>query len=481
MSANKPSLRGGVALAVGFAAAFLIGGCGSAQLRPDSGNPVFFPPAPEKPRLQFLAAFSGPTDLGEAGASGFEKFVLGEEEQKEGISTPYGLAIFDGKLYVCDVGKKRVEVLDLKKRSFGYMTEDRRLMNPVNIFIEQNGTKYVADPTAGAVFVFDAGDTLQGILGKELKISPIDVVIRGPHCYVTDFAGNQVVVMDKTTGKEIRRIGEKGDGENQFQVVSDLAVGPNGDLYVTDKLKAKVFHFDASGNFKRTIGRRGDNIDELVRPKGIAVDRENRIWLIDAGVSMGAKVWSTEVAKIYDHEGRLLLFFGRPGNEPGNMNLPAKIILDYDHVDLFKHYAVKGANIEFLVFVSNQYGPRKVNVYGFGEFPVPDKLKEGATTEPVEKGPPPEPARPAEPSSSEAAAKPGQPTDDAQQLQRRKTVADLYYQSMDSYRAGRLEEARAGFVKVIASGLIPPPMEETLRGYVRDIDAKLARDRATQR
>jgi hypothetical protein len=60
-------------------------------------------------------------------------------------------------------------------------------------------------------------------------------------------------------------------------------------------------------------------------------------------------------------------------------------------------------------------------------------------------------------------------------------MADLYYQSMDSYRAGRLEEARAGFVKVIASGLIPPPMQETLRGYIRDIDARLARERATQR
>jgi hypothetical protein len=481
MSANKPSLWRGMALVVGFAAAFLFGGCGSAQHQPDSGNPVFFPPAPEKPRLQFLTSFSGPADLGAAGASGFEKFVLGEEEQKEGIATPYGLAIFDSKLYVCDVGKRRVEVLDLKKRSFGYMTEDRRLMNPVNIFVEQNGTKYVADPTAGAVFVFDAGNTLQAILGKELKISPIDVVIRGPHCYVTDFAGNQVVVMDKATGKEVRRMGEQGDGENQFKLISDLTFGSEGDLYVTDKLKAKIFDFDASGNLKRTIGRLGDNIDELVRPKGIAVDRDSRIWVIDSGASLSPSAWSTEVAKIYDAQGRLLLFFGRPGNEPGNMNLPTKIILDYDHVNLFKHYAVKGANIEFLVFVSNQYGPRKVNVYGFGEFPVPDKLKEASQTEPVEKGPPPERARPAEPSSSGAATKPGQAADDAQQLQHRKTVADLYYQSMDSYRAGRLEEARAGFVKVIASGLIPPPMEETLRGYIRDIDARLARERTTQR
>ncbi len=455
-------------LAVGFAAASLIGGCGSAQKRPDARGPVFFPPAPEKPRLQFLTSFSGPSDLGAASASGFEKFVLGEEQQKEGITTPYGLALFDGKLYVCDVGKRRVEVLDLIKRSFGYMTEDRRLMNPVNIFIEKDGTKYVADTTAGAVFVFDGANALQAILGKELHINPIDVTIRGPHCYVTDFASNQIVVMDKTTGKEIRRMGEKGDGEEQFKLISDLTFGPDGDLYVTDKLKAKIFEFDPSGKLKRTIGHLGDNIDELVRPKGIAVDRESRIWVIDSGASLSPSAWSTEVAKIYDPQGRLLLFFGRPGNEPGNMNLPAKIILDYDHVDLFKHLAVRGADIKFLVLVSNQYGSGKVNVYGFGDFPVPDKPKEATPTPPAEKGP-------AAPSSTPAAPEPGKPVDDGQRLQQTKSIADIYYESMDLYRAGRLEEARSGFVKVIASGLIPPPMEETLRGYIKDIDARLAR------
>ena len=250
---------------------------------------------------------------------------------------------------------------------------------------------------------------------------------------------------------------------------------------MTDKLKAKIFDFDPSGNLKRTIGRLGDSIDELVRPKGIAVDRDSRIWVIDAGASLSLSAWSTEVAKIYDPQGRLLLFFGRPGNEPGNMNLPAKIIVDYDHVDLFKRYAVRGADIKFLVFVSNQYGPAKVNVYGFGEFPVADKPREATQTRPVERGPPAESVRPVEPSPTAVAPEPGQQTSEAQRLQQTKTVADLYYQSMDLYRAGRLEEARAGFVKVIASGLIPPPMEETLKGYIKDIDGRLARNRGGSR
>ncbi|MHC4517079.1 MAG: NHL repeat-containing protein [Planctomycetota bacterium] len=428
--------------------------------------------------MQFLTSFSGAEDLGAPGAGGFEKFVLGEAEQQERITTPYGVAIFDGTIYVCDVGQRRVLTLDLKNRSFGYLTEDRRLMNPVNIRIQDDGTKYVADPTVGAVFVFDRSNTLQAILGKELEISPIDVAIRGSYCYVTDFASNQIVVFDRETGQEVRRIGEEGDGEQQFKLISDLAFGPEGNLYVTDKLKAKIFEFDESGSLKRTLGRLGDNIDEFVRPKGIALDREGRIWVVDAGVSVSGNLWSTEVAKIYDQQGRLLLFFGGPGSEPGTMSLPAKIVLDYDNVDVFERYAVKDAKIEFLVLVSNQYGPHKVSVYGFGDFPVAERPE----PEPPEAAPLREVPRPSEPPVDVPTAREDETQQPSQARQdgRMEQVVLTYYESMAFYRAGRLQEARAGFVEVIESGMIPPAMRRTLEGYLRDIDSRLKDEQGTR-
>ena len=447
-------------LALGLLALCLIAGCRSAPTPRDGARPVFFPPPPERPRLQFLKSFSGPSDLGARGPSGFERFVLGEAEPREGIATPYGLAVFDDKIYVCDVGRRRVEVLDLRTRSFGYMTEDRRLMNPVNLCIEPEGTKYVADPSAGAVFVFDAADTLQAILGKDLQISPIDVAVQGASCYVTDYRSNQVVVLDKTTGKEIRRIGKTGQEDRQFKMISDLTLGPQGGLYVTDRLAGRVFQFDSSGTLTGTIGSLGDNIDELARPKGISVDREDRIWVVDS---------MPEVAKIYDPQGRLLLFFGLPGNEPGMMNLPAKIVVDYDHVDWFRPYAVDGAKIEFLVLVTNQYGPHKVSVYGFGDFPAQGASR-GMASAPVVV-PPPE-----RPSEKPPAAPVVDPRAEAVRVQQQiQEVSELYRRSMAQYRAGELEPARAGFVQVIESRLIPPQMEQTLRGYLQEIDAKLER------
>ncbi|MCK5640749.1 MAG: 6-bladed beta-propeller, partial [Gammaproteobacteria bacterium] len=200
---------------------------------------------------------------------------------------------------------------------------------------------------------------------------PIDVVVRGQRCYVADSNGNQVVVLDKTTGEEVTRIGQKGVLEEaeasladlspgQFLLISDLTVAQQGNVYVTDKAGGRITEFDKSGVFKRTIGSWGIGIDQFIRPKGIAVDKEDRIWVVDAAF---------QLAKIYDSKARLLLFFGLPGNKPGMMNMPAKVIIDYDNVELFREYAVDGADIKFLILVSNQYGLNKVNVYGFGSFP----------------------------------------------------------------------------------------------------------------
>ncbi len=336
-----------------------LAGCESKAKKPESTKPVFFPEAPDKPRLQFLTSFRSAGDLGKEGPSAFERFIVGEEQKVEAISQPYGIAIHDGKIYVCDVGKRAVVVLDIVNKTFTPMTADRRLMNPVNIFIEKDGTKYVADTTAGAVFVFDASDQLQAILGRELKINPIDVATYGPLCYVTDFMSNQVVVFYKDTGKLIARLGSVGDKRGEFALISDLALDAQANIYVTDKAKGYIVNFTRAGKLGRVIGRLGDNIDEFVRPKGIAVDRANRIWVIDTG---------PEVGKVYDSTGRLLMYFGLPGVLPGTMNLPTKIIIDYDNIELFRKYAVEGAKIECLVLVANQYGPHKVSVYGFGEF-----------------------------------------------------------------------------------------------------------------
>ncbi|KPK42454.1 MAG: hypothetical protein AMJ65_07600 [Phycisphaerae bacterium SG8_4] len=441
---------------------------------------MFFPPLPEIPRLQFLKSLSGPDDLGVTEASSFQRFVLGDAETEPGISKPYGMDIFDGRLYVCDVGRRMVAVFDLKNRTFGYMTKDRRLMNPVNIHIGDDGTKYVADPTVGGVLVFDRNDNLGAILGKELGIAPIDVTVRGRQCYVSDFNSNQIVVFDMNTQQEIARIGEEGASQpigetpvselppGQILLISDLVLDQQGNIYVTDKAAARITQFDRSGKLQRVIGRLGDNIDEFVRPKGIAVDREQRVWVVDA---------ASEVAKIYDERARLLLFFGLGGNDPGMMNLPATIVVDYDNVEYFEQYAIEGADIEFLVLVSNQYGPNKISVYGFGRFPVQARAIAAGGRSTLTPGLAQDSRVP---ERKDPARLPVQARESERTVDNREEIARLYKASEDLYRSGQFEKAKEGYETVLKSGLIPPAMAKTVKSRLAEINNRAARNRQNE-
>ena len=60
------------------------------------------------------------------------------------------------------------------------------------------------------------------------------------------------------------------------------------------------------------------------------------------------------------------MHFPEGGEMRGHLNLPADVSISYDGVELFQEYADKDFVIEYLVLVTNQYGPWKVNVYGFG-------------------------------------------------------------------------------------------------------------------
>jgi hypothetical protein len=64
--------------------------------------------------------------------------------------------------------------------------------------------------------------------------------------------------------------------------------------------------------------------------------------------------------------------------------------------------------------------------------------------------------------------------DDRELRKKMQENADLFYLSMDLYRKGKLVQARKGFAWVLQSGFIPAPMGETIRGYLLDIDKKLA-------
>jgi len=342
-------------IALGAVVTGLAVGC--ATPHPQGSPAIFFPPAPDLPRLQYLTSFSGRKDIEEQSA--FDKFVVGEKQDIK-IDKPYGVALDDGKIYVCDTNST-VLVFDLKGRTFGALkgaSGPGTLVQPVNISIEKDGTKYVADPVRGQVVAFDRNDDYlkaYGVPGGGWR--PVDAVPYEDRLYVADIGNGLVKVFDKASGDPIKAIGDRGEPSERLDRPTNLAFDDQGYLYVTDIGRFQVVKFDRDGHFKSTFGKPGDNLGHFARPKGIAVDRQGRLYAVDA---------SFNNVQIFSGEGRLLMFFGNSGETPGSFMLPAKVAIDYDNVQYFQKYAQPDFQIEYLVLVTSQFGPRLVNVLAYG-------------------------------------------------------------------------------------------------------------------
>jgi DNA-binding beta-propeller fold protein YncE len=302
-------------------------------------------------------SFSGLKDIEEQSA--FNRFVVGEKQDVK-VDKPYGVAIYDAKLYVCDTNNS-VAVFDLKAKSFGVLKGDAgagKLRQPLNISIEADGTKYVTDTGRGQVVVFDRNDEYVKALGAPGGWRPVDAVPLADRLYVADVQNGLVKVFDKQSGALLKTIGDKGAPSERLDRPTNLAFDREGYLYVTDFGRFQVVKFDRDGHFKATFGLPGDSVGHFARPKGIALDREGRLYAVDAAFNN---------VQIFNSDGRLLMFFGEGGNKPGGFLLPAKVAIDYDNLQYFQQYAQPNFRVEYLVFVTSQFGDRRVNVLAYGK------------------------------------------------------------------------------------------------------------------
>jgi hypothetical protein len=323
---------------------------------------VFYPPLPERPRIQFLCVLSSPADvLPKPGF--FARFVLGPEAQsQEGqINRPYGVAWGDGKLFVCDSGARRCAVFDFAARAFRTFGDrgPHRLGLPINISLGPGGEKYVADTGRGAVFVFDFADQPVCSISPPEGMKPCDALWYDGALYVADLKSDAILVFDPESGQLLQRLGKGGDKPGEFHQPTNVAFGPDGSLYVSDTFNERVQKLDREGRVLQVIGTLGEAVGEMVRPKGIAVDRAGRLYVADA---------ATDSVQIYDSTGQLLLMLGGPGEGPGDLSLPAKVALSYEGIGCFASYAAPEFDVECLIFVTSQLGPAKVSVYGLGTY-----------------------------------------------------------------------------------------------------------------
>ena len=368
MRESMDELRGGIA-AVLLAAALT--GCATAPSQaPKVTGPAFYPSLPNPPRIQHLKTIGGERDLG-APVSGFAQFIVGDDTKAQQLKQPYGVGVYKGKLYVVDSRAPGLAVFDLVKQRFELVTgaPNGRMKRPINITIDADGTKYVTDTGRDQVLVFDRDDRFVAAYGTEGQFKPVDTAIAGERLFVVDIQHHQVQVLEKQTGKLLYKFGTAGSKEGELFHPTNIAIGADGNVYVVETSNFRVQRFTAEGKSVRVYGEIGAERGNFSRPKGIALDRNGRLYVGDAAF---------QNVQIFDNDGRLLLFFGQPGDNAEGLNLPAGVTIDYDNLQYFRSYADPRFNVEYLIFVVSQFGPNKVDVFGYGKMTGMDYPPEGS-------------------------------------------------------------------------------------------------------
>ncbi len=347
--------------AITIAVLLFVSACSSqAPVVSDTGT-VFYPSLPGTPRIQFLTTITTEEDIG-VERDRFREFVTGKEEAIMAVARPWDLDHTPGKLYVSDKTYLRIVIVDLEDKRMDVVDNNvsGALLNPGGIFIDAAGYKYIADRNRGEILVFDQMDRFLRVYTTDSDFKPTDVVVFGDRIYASDVGTESIKVFDRISGDVVDSIGKTGDAAGTFRFPTHLTIDDHGNLFVTDFLNFRVQKFDVDGKIVRTIGEPGDFPGAMPRPKGIAVDRGGHLYAVDSAF---------EIVQIFDIEtGDALMPFGKFGSINGGTWLPAGIHIDYDNLAYFSQYVDPRFRAEYLIYVTNQAGPFKINIYAFGEY-----------------------------------------------------------------------------------------------------------------
>lgn len=345
-----------------FLLACLVIGC--AQKQQVDTTPIFFPPPPNNPRIQFLTSFSSSRQISED-ESAISLVVIGDVERlgTHVIVKPYGIAFHKGKIYVADTAAATVHIIDMVNKTFDELKGNYnigKLKKPINVALDEDDNLYVTDTFRKEILVYDAAGNFRSTIGKGLSWKPIDIAIYGDNIYVTDFKNHEVKVFDRKSGRLLDSFGRTGaeDPMDNLSMPIGIAVDVDGTIRVTNMTTGRVVHLDRDGHVLDSFGKLGDGFGQFGRPKGITIDSKGRIYVVDA---------AHQNVQIFNEKGRLLMFFGDPPLPRGALNLPADIAVTSENLDFYQKYAAPGFVLEEVIFVTNQYGNDKIAVYGMGK------------------------------------------------------------------------------------------------------------------
>ncbi len=296
-----------------------------------AADSVTWPLAPEIPRYAYAGELVGEGNFVQRAPkrSAFVRAlraVVGLDEDngrpKVLMRPQSGMVDAAGRILVTDVGRGGVFVFDAKAGDLVFWDQADNgagFVSPLGIAPGPGGEIHVADAELKRVVRLDATGRPIGAFGAGVLERPTGLArdtVRGL-TYVADTGAHDIKVFDDQRNL-VRRLGGPGVEPGRFNRPTFLAM--QGDaLVVSDTLNARVQVISTDGVPEREIGRRGIYVGNLVRPKGVATDRDGNVYVVEG---------YHDHLLVFDARGQLLLPIGGTGNGPGKFFLPGGVWSD---------------------------------------------------------------------------------------------------------------------------------------------------------
>jgi DNA-binding beta-propeller fold protein YncE len=295
------------------------------------GTKLMWPAAPEVPRFLYTGTLTGEQNFRAVGNEGgglqaLGRWIVGlDDKPPQPVVLQRPTAIIgdeNGRLYVSDSSRQAVFVFDEQAGELQVWDRAQGFINfvaPVGLAVAP-GRLFVADAELGAVFVLDRHGEPRAVIGRGLLQRPTGLArdAKRGFLFVADTSAHDIKVFTDA-GLLVRVIGGRGQGDGEFNYPTHLAYA-NDELYVTDTLNNRIQVFSAEGQvLQRKFGARGLVIGNMVRPKGIGVDGEGNVYVVESYY---------DSLLVFSSRGEFLLPIGGTGTATGRFYLPAGVWVD---------------------------------------------------------------------------------------------------------------------------------------------------------
>jgi DNA-binding beta-propeller fold protein YncE len=280
-------------------------------------------------------------------ANGAVRWTVGTRGPKSlhTFDNPRDIAYLDGKLYVADLGNKRVVVLDAATGTalnawsvvlpspIGISAGVDQLGNSI-ILVSQDTKNQVSIYSTSGTFVRNIGSSTAGSGNGELKAPRDAATDSSGNIYVVDY-GNDRISKFTATGTWIKNWGGSGGLDGEFRRPYGVDLDVNNTVYVADSTNHRIQVFDSNGNFLAKFGvappantQPGPGEFTMLRRVAVAPGVSNP-------TIYGADLWGYKVDRITQTAGFNFTYnhtFGGIAPTDGMFNEPSGVYVDANHI-----------------------------------------------------------------------------------------------------------------------------------------------------